>query len=132
VLLFLNGLGTVNPQTADGAAGPSNPLSNITDQVALYLDDGSDPFAQATIAFSGLAPGFAGLYQVNFKIPATGLKNGDVYISLQTNEASTEMTTIRLSGFPASAARSAERQSRPRQSGITRQTFNRDARKHRR
>jgi uncharacterized protein (TIGR03437 family) len=109
VSLFLNGLGTVNPQTADGAAGPSNPLSVITDQAVVYLDDGSNALAQATVTFAGLAPGFPGLYQVNFTLPSTGLNNGDVYIQLQTNEASTEMSTIRVSGFAGAAVHAASR-----------------------
>ena len=104
VSLFMNGLGAVTPAVADGAAGPSSPLSNVNGTVALFLDDGVNPLAQATVSFAGLAPGFPGLYQVNFVVPATGLSNGHVYISFQTNEATTEMSTISLSGFSQAAA----------------------------
>jgi hypothetical protein len=51
------------------------------------------------VSFAGLAPGFAGLYQVNFTLPESGLKNGDVHIALETNEADNEMATINVSGF---------------------------------
>ncbi|MCU1263349.1 MAG: hypothetical protein JWO80_6234 [Bryobacterales bacterium] len=104
VSLYMNGLGAVTPAVADGAAGPSSPLSNVSGTVAVFLDDGVDPLAQATVSFAGLAPGFPGLYQVNFVVPATGLGNGHVYISFQTNEATTEMSTISLAGFSHAAA----------------------------
>ena len=109
VLLFMNGLGTVTPQVADGAAASSNPLSYSDEynaaNILVYLDDRVDPPAQANVTFAGLAPGFAGLYQVNFTLPAaSALANGDVYVSFDTLEALTEMSTIRLSGFALAAA----------------------------
>jgi uncharacterized protein (TIGR03437 family) len=106
VLLFMNGLGAVNPPVADGASAPSSPLS-YSDEAAdilVYLDDGVDPSAQANVLFAGLAPGFAGLYQVNFTVPASGLANGDVSITFETDEALNEMATISLSGFPNASA----------------------------
>jgi uncharacterized protein (TIGR03437 family) len=104
VSLFMNGLGPVLPAVADGAAGPASPLSNTVGQVFLYLDDGVDTPPQATITFAGLAPGLPGLYQVNFTVPRRGLGNGDVYLALETAEATTEMSTIALSGFSHAAA----------------------------
>ena len=109
VLLFANGFGAVTPAVADGAAGPTNPLSTANDTVTVFLDDGVDNLAQATVAYSGLAPGFPGLYQVNFKIPSTGLVSGNIYVNLQTNEAATEMSTIYVTGFPKSQAIPASR-----------------------
>jgi len=64
-----------------------------------------DPAASATVSFAGLAPGFAGLYQVNFTVPTSGLANGDVLVAFNTLEALNEMATISLSGFPQAAAR---------------------------
>jgi uncharacterized protein (TIGR03437 family) len=110
VQLYMNGLGTVTPPVADGAAASGNPVSNVDeytngDLFAIYLDDGVDTAAQATVAFAGLAPGLVGLYQVNFTVPSSGLQNGDVYIDFETQEASDEMATIAVSGFPQSSAR---------------------------
>jgi hypothetical protein len=99
----MNGLGTVTPQVADGAAAPSGALSESDEaanmEITVVLDDGTDAPAQADVAFAGLAPGFAGLYQVNFTIPSSGLQNGEVYIAFNTNEALNFMSTISLAGF---------------------------------
>jgi uncharacterized protein (TIGR03437 family) len=103
VLLFLNGLGTVNPQTADGAAGPNSPLSVVNGNVSVLVDDGVHDPLSTTITFAGLAPGFPGLYQVNFQVPKSGLTSGAAFVRVDTDEAVTEMTTISLSGFTASA-----------------------------
>jgi hypothetical protein len=64
----------------------------------VLLDDGEN-LGLAEVSFAGLAPGFAGLYQVNFTLPDSGLKNGDVHIAVGTVEAENEMATINLSGF---------------------------------
>jgi len=117
VLLFMNGLGTVTPAVGDGEAGPTSPLSNSDEAatLAVFLDDGVNSPAQANIMFAGLAPGFPGLYQVNFTLPQSGLANGDVLVAFITNEALNEMSTISLSGFPqAAAVSSGRRTSRPR------------------
>jgi minor extracellular serine protease Vpr len=64
VALYLNGLGPVNNQPADGwpAAGNS---STTTSTPTITI--GGQP---ASVTFSGLAPGFADLYQVNATVPA--------------------------------------------------------------
>jgi uncharacterized protein (TIGR03437 family) len=107
VLMFLTGLGAVTPQVGDGAAGSGSPLSVSveTSDIFVILDDGVDFPSSADVSFAGLAPGIAGLYQVNFTMPSGGLSNGDVDIAFNTEEALNDMATIRLSGFSQSAAR---------------------------
>ena len=105
VFLYMTGLGTVTPQVADGAAAPNTPFS-VSDEAAdisVVLDDGVDSPLPTNVLFAGLAPGIAGLYQVNFTVPSNGLANGDVHIFFGTSEALNEMSTISLSGFSASA-----------------------------
>ncbi|HXM44177.1 MAG TPA: hypothetical protein VN924_23275 [Bryobacteraceae bacterium] len=106
VLLFMNGLGTVTPSVGDGVAASGTTLSYSNEYEAgdiyVELNDGVDPVAEANVLFAGLAPGLAGLYQVNFTVPTSGLANGDVYIAFDTLEALNEMATISLSGFPES------------------------------
>jgi uncharacterized protein (TIGR03437 family) len=107
VSVFMNGLGTVTPPLGDGAAAPSSPLSNADEAAAIFvfLVDGVDAPAFATVAYAGLAPGFAGLYQVNLTLPASGLTNGDVTIVFNTNEATNSMSTISLAGFSDTGGR---------------------------
>ena len=64
VALYLNGLGPVNNQPADG--WPATDATSTT-KATPTITIGGQP---ATVTFSGLAPGFADLYQVNATVPA--------------------------------------------------------------
>jgi len=65
VSLFCNGLGPVTNQPASGdSAGV--PLSTTTTQATVTIGGTS-----ASVSFSGLAPGFPGLYQVNAQVPSS-------------------------------------------------------------
>jgi uncharacterized protein (TIGR03437 family) len=71
--VYVAGMGAVSPPVSDGAAaGGGASVSNTTTTPSVFLYDSAGNSAQATVAFSGLAPGFAGLYQINFTVP-TGL-----------------------------------------------------------
>jgi len=65
VLIYLTGLGAVNPPVADGTAGLGNPLSRSAATVNVLI--GGLP---ATVSYSGLAPLYPGLYQLNVVVPA--------------------------------------------------------------
>jgi uncharacterized protein (TIGR03437 family) len=116
VQLFMTGLGPVTPQLADGVAAPDSPLSNSVQaaDIVIVLEDGVDSPAVLYPSFAGLAPGFAGLYQVNFTLPDTGLSDGDVTIAFNTVEALNTMSTINVSGYSQDFARVAPRQRSPR------------------
>jgi uncharacterized protein (TIGR03437 family) len=64
VALYLNGLGPVNNPPPDGS--PATDASSTT-VATPSITIGGQP---ATVTFSGLAPGFADLYQVNATVPA--------------------------------------------------------------
>ena len=87
VLMFLTGLGVVSPLVADGAAGPTNPLSLATPP-SVYIDG-----AEAKVLFAGLAPSLTGLYQLNLTIP-NGVSTGKVKIEIDTHDGTTTMATI--------------------------------------
>ncbi|MCC6363740.1 MAG: SBBP repeat-containing protein [Bryobacterales bacterium] len=65
LLLYGTGMGAVDPPVASGEAAPSSPPSSTV--AAARIEVGG---IAADVSFSGLAPGYAGLYQVNFSIPA--------------------------------------------------------------
>jgi uncharacterized protein (TIGR03437 family) len=69
VAVYLAGMGAVFLPVSDGEAAPSNPLSITTATPLVFLLDTSGNYLQAKVTFSGLAPGYAGLYQINFTIP---------------------------------------------------------------
>ena len=86
VQLYANGLGPVTNQPASGDPAPSSPLSWTTTKPVVTIGG-----QQADLSFWGLAPGFAGLYQINATVPA-GLAPGNqpitVAIGGRTSKAS--------------------------------------------
>jgi uncharacterized protein (TIGR03437 family) len=62
--LWMTGLGAVSNAPATGAPAPSNPLAEVSGGIVVTIDGVTAP-----VTFAGLAPGFAGLYQVNVTIP---------------------------------------------------------------
>lgn len=64
VNVFATGLGAVDTPPGSGQAAPSNPLARTLAAPAVTVG-GRD----ALVLFAGLAPGFAGLYQVQFRVP---------------------------------------------------------------
>ena len=65
ITIYLSGLGATNPPVASGVASPSNPPATVVDTPVLTLNTTTIP-----VSFAGLAPGFVGLYQINFQVPA--------------------------------------------------------------
>ncbi|HEU0122105.1 MAG TPA: hypothetical protein VFQ91_16365 [Bryobacteraceae bacterium] len=65
LVIYCNGLGLTNPSVVAGDAAPVSPLAQTANPVTLTIGG-----MTASIAFSGLAPGFTGLYQVNAVVPA--------------------------------------------------------------
>jgi uncharacterized protein (TIGR03437 family) len=67
LVIYCAGLGSVDQPVAAGVASPSSPLANTRNPVTVTIAG-----MPANVFFAGLAPDFAGLYQVNAIMP-TGL-----------------------------------------------------------
>src|SRR6185437_6509906 len=89
--IFCNGLGPVTNPPASGDPAPSSPLSRTMDQPTVTI--GGQP---AQVQFSGLAPGFAGLYQVNVVVP-DNLASGSqpVVLTINGQQSNTSMIAVK-------------------------------------
>jgi len=68
ILLYATGLGPTSPTGITGKAAPhAEPLARTVDQ---YLPTVTIGGVSARVEFSGLAPWFVGLWQVNVSVPA--------------------------------------------------------------
>jgi uncharacterized protein (TIGR03437 family) len=76
ISIYCTGLGTVTPEVEAGTAAPGATLSTTVKPVAVTIGGQA-----ANVTFSGLAPGFVGLYQVNAVIPA-GVAGDEVPVVL--------------------------------------------------
>jgi uncharacterized protein (TIGR03437 family) len=84
VVVFLSGMGAVNPAIADGTATGTNPLSKIAaSPIAMYI---AGQIAD-TSAYTGLAPGYPGLYQINVVVPLAIFSSGNVPMAISTPNA---------------------------------------------
>jgi uncharacterized protein (TIGR03437 family) len=102
VAVYLAGMGAVSQPVPAGTAAPSNPLSITTATPLVYILDTSGHYLQATVAFSGLAPGYAGLYQINFKIPA-GLVSGNTSLEIIGPDSDTFQALLPVTTATAAA-----------------------------
>jgi len=91
VLLYCTGLGAVTNQPAAGDVSPSSPPAATVAAPTLTLGGVSVP-----VSFSGLAPTFVGLYQVNFQIPANAASGNAVALVLSIGSVSSNTATIAI------------------------------------
>ncbi len=91
LVIYLLGMGPTDPSVASGAAAPSNPLAQVTAQPTITVDGNS-----ASVYFAGLAPGFSGLYQVDFYVP-TNARSGNLTVVISQNGVPTNTTALPVS-----------------------------------
>lgn len=89
ISIFCTGLGAVTNQPATGAAAQANPLS-----VTLTTPTVSIGGVVAGLSYSGLAPGYAGLYQVNAQVPAGTSTGNAVPVVISVGNATSNTVTI--------------------------------------
>jgi uncharacterized protein (TIGR03437 family) len=89
VVMYLVGLGVTDPSVASGAPSPAPPsLAKVTHPVTVTVDA-----LPATVAFAGLTPGFVGLYQINFQVPA-GANSGNAQVTVTQNGIAANPTLL--------------------------------------
>ncbi len=97
IVVFCTGLGAVQGFNSAGFASPGSPPA-VTVGTPTVLMDGRP----VQVTFSGLAPGFAGLYQINFVVPQ-GV-GGDVVTTIRMGDTSSNEVTINVAGIYLLAA----------------------------
>ncbi len=98
VALFLTGLGAPFPTNGDGALGTSGGLVQTINVDVSGTDVGA-------LAYAGLAPGLAGLYQINFTVPA-GAVAGDNSLGILGPDSYSDESIIPVSSGSTASARS--------------------------
>jgi uncharacterized protein (TIGR03437 family) len=91
LIIYCAGLGAVSPPVQDGSAAPSSPPASTTNPVTATI--GGKP---GQVLFAGLAPGFAGLYQVNVTVPEGVAAGSSVPVVLTVAGASSRPVTVAI------------------------------------
>lgn len=87
ISIYCTGLGAVNPPAQTGAAPPSPPPQTVA---PVQVSIGG---TTAQVLYAGVAPGFAGLYQVNARIPA-GTPSGAQPLQVLQNGVASNTVTV--------------------------------------
>jgi adhesin/invasin len=91
IILYMTGQGPVTPPVGDGEAAPASPLSIIDAPVQISIGG-----EMAQVTYQGLAPGYAGLVQLNVIVPS-GLTPGDqsVFITINGSPSNAGVITVK-------------------------------------
>lgn len=92
VQIYCTGLGPVTNQPASGTPSPSSPLAMTISTPTVTVGGLAAP-----VLFSGLAPGFVGLYQVNVEVPAATPGGSAVPVAISIGGAVSNTVTIAVS-----------------------------------
>jgi uncharacterized protein (TIGR03437 family) len=88
LVMYLVGLGATDPTLASGMPTPSSPFYNVTVKPTVMVDN-----QPSNVSFAGLTPGFVGLYQVDFQVPA-GAQAGEDVVSVTQNGIAANPTLL--------------------------------------
>ena len=91
VVLFAAGLGQTSPATHTGQLATSAFSIYYASQLQILFNGSVAP--AGTMLYAGLAPGFAGLYQINLKLPANLTANPEIQLAIgsQVSPASIQL-----------------------------------------
>jgi uncharacterized protein (TIGR03437 family) len=108
VLVYVAGLGDVDPAVGDGVPPPSDPLSYTKASIQAFVDN--EP---ATVGFAGLSPSLPGVYAMTVTIPSD-IAPGKAYLDILGPDALTDEAQIAIASSGLADQPSAVRGSAPR------------------
>ncbi len=92
LVMYALGLGvTKGGAVTAGAHSPSSPLA-VTDPVQVFFGDPRMKQAAIIVDFSGLAPGFVGLYQLNLRVPGFHISGDALPVMLKVGTVTSPTT----------------------------------------
>lgn len=89
LMIYLTGSGEVNNPVGTGMAAPIMPFSTVRGTVTATVNG-----VPADVAFAGLAPGFAGLTQVNIRVPNLPAGTYPIMVSVDGNWSNSALVTV--------------------------------------
>jgi uncharacterized protein (TIGR03437 family) len=89
IVFYVAGMGLTNQDVASGTASPSTDLALPLDTPTITLDG----IPVTDVLFAGLTPTLVGLYQVDFRVPATAA-NGDLKLVLTQANGQSNTTVM--------------------------------------
>lgn len=89
IQIFATGAGATNPPVAAGTAAPGSPLALTVAQPTVTIGGKT-----AQVQFSGLAPGFVGLWQINAVVPADATPGSAVPLLISAGGVTSNTVTI--------------------------------------
>lgn len=89
ILIYCTGLGAVTNQPLTGSPGPRSPLAETKTTPTVTIGGVTE-----TASFSGLAPSFVGLYQVNALVPAGVASGNAVPVTITIGNVTSNTVTI--------------------------------------
>ncbi len=90
IFAYLTGSGPVSPAVTDGVPTPTDSLVNATSATSAKIGS-----ADAQVQFTGLAPGFIGLVQMNIQVPS-GLAPGSYPLTVTIDGQTSNSANISL------------------------------------
>src|SRR5579871_78097 len=96
IVIYATGLGPTNPPLAAGAAGATSAPFNLTVDTVTATVNGQN----APVSFSGAAPGFVGLFQINAQVPAGTPAGNSVPVQLTAAGVASNTVTICVKAAP--------------------------------
>ncbi len=92
IAVFMTGLGPVNGPWSSGQPAPANAPLTTTKPVVTIGG------LQVFVSFSGLAPGYAGLYQVNTVVPSNPAIGDSVPVTVTIGGKTSNVVTLSIDG----------------------------------
>lgn len=89
ISIFCTGLGAVSNRPPTGAAAEADPLARTITMPTVTIGGKAAP-----VTYSGLAPGFAGLYQVNAQVPMDAPSGDAVPVAMSIDGTPSNTVTI--------------------------------------